>query len=162
MAVIDRFPRYEFHEDGFIISRVKSRPRILKPIKMGAYVGLQLLRSDGHIEKAYLHRLICEAHRGACPDGMECRHIDGDKANNAASNLAWGTKSQNEADKTRHGTLQVGERNPMSKLTEKQVRAMRDHRHETGESYAKIAGKFGVSTMTAYRAVTRKLWRTVK
>lgn len=162
MARIDRFPQYEFHQDGFVISMVKATPRIMKPIKMGEYVGLQLKRSDGHIEKAYLHRLICEAYHGPCPAGMECRHIDGDKNNNAAINLAWGTKSENEADKQRHQTTPEGERNGMAKLTEAEVKKMRLYRKSTGESYAKIAKSFGISTMTAYRAITGKQWRNVK
>lgn len=162
MAYIERFPEYEFHRDGFVISRVKSTPRVLKPIKMGAYVGLQLKRSDGHTEKAYLHRLICEAHHGPCPAGMECRHIDGDKKNNAAENLSWGTKAKNETDKQIHGTVSSGEKNGMAKLTSADVVNMRIRRKSTGESYAKIASDFGVSTMAAYRAITKKQWRNVK
>jgi len=162
MAKIERFPEYEFHQGGFVISMVKATPRVIKPIKMGEYVGLQLKRSDGHTEKAYLHRLICEAHHGPCPDGMECRHIDGDKKNNAASNLTWGTKSENESDKKSHGTTPVGEKNGMAKLTEDDVRQMRLHRKNTGESYAQIGRLFGISTMAAYRAIIGKQWRNVK
>ena len=159
---IDRFPDYEFHKDGFVISRVKKNPIVMKPIKMGQYVGLQLKRSDGHVEKAYLHRLICEAYYGPCPEGMECRHLDGDRSNNMASNLCWGTKSENAADKEKHRTNPSGERNAMSKLTEATVREMRSYRAKTGESYAKIGDLFGVSTMTAYRAIVKKLWKDVK
>lgn len=162
MARIDRFPKYEFHEDGFVVSRVRGAPRVMKPIKMGEYVGLQLKRSDGHIEKAYLHRLICEAHHGPCPEGMECRHMDGNKKNNASGNLTWGTKAENEADKLEHGTTPAGEKNGMAKLTGAEVERMRLHRKSTGESYAKIAKAFGVSTMTAYRAITRAQWRSIK
>ncbi|QLB38254.1 HNH nuclease [Sulfitobacter phage phiGT1] len=157
-----RFPKYEFHKDGFVISRFYQTPRILKPIRMGNYVGLTLKRIDGHLEKAYLHRLICEAHHGPCPEGMECRHKDGDKANNAASNLAWGTSQENSADKNDHGTMLVGEKNPMSKMTEEGVREMRKYREDTGESYAKIAKRFDVSAMTAHRIINNKLWRSVK
>ena len=162
MAKIDRFPCYEFDERGFVVSFVKKFPRVLRPIKMGQYVGLQLKRADGHIEKAYLHRLICEAHNGPCPSGMECRHLDGDKSNNAASNLAWGTRLENEQDKIAHGSIASGEANGMAKLTADQVRQMRSVRAETGDSYAKIAKSFGVSTMTAHRAINGKLWRNVK
>lgn len=162
MAKIDRFPDYEFHQDGFVISKIRATPRVMKPIKMGKYVGLQLKRSDGHTEKAYLHRLICEAYHGPCPGGMECRHINGDKKNNAASNLMWGTKCENEHDKIIHGTTPSGEKNGMAKLTENDVRQMREYRKNTGKSYAKIGNRFGISTMAAYRAITGKQWRNVK
>lgn len=35
---------------------------------------------------------------------MEVRHLDGIKFHNWVGNLAWGTKSENEQDKLRHGT----------------------------------------------------------
>lgn len=158
-ARIARFPQYEFHASGHVVSFQKREPRTLKPIKMGAYVGLQLARADGSREKAYLHRLICEAFNGPCPAGMQCRHLDGDKTNNAAANLAWGTKAENEADKLRHGSHVNGEKNPMSVLTEETVFQMRDDRKRTGDSYAKIAARYSVSTMTAYRAITQQSWR---
>ena len=47
----------------------------------------------------YVHRLVLEAFVGPCPEGMECRHLEGDTANNALSNLAWGTPQENAADK---------------------------------------------------------------
>lgn len=159
MANIERFPDYEFLESGHVISYKKIVPRILSPIRMGSYTGLQLARSDGLLEKQYLHRLICEAFNGPCPDGMECRHLDGNKYNNIAKNLAWGTKSENNIDKNGHGTGISGEANPMAKLTEADVKRMREYRKRTGESYKKISELYGVSAMTAYRAITEQSWR---
>lgn len=161
MAKIKRFPNYEFFETGEVVSLLKREPRILKPIRAGQYVGLSLLRDDGLIERVYVHRVICEAFNGPCPDGLQCRHIDGDKTNNAASNLAWGTKRENEDDKRMHGTLPIGEANPMAKLSQQRVRDMRSVRAATGDSYARIAKAFGVSTMTAFRAITGQSWREV-
>jgi len=159
MKKIHRFPDYEFHKDGYVVSRKKKHPIIMKPIKAGSYVGLTLWRNDGHGERVYLHRIICEAFHGPCPEGMECRHLDGDKTNNAASNLAWGTKLQNENDRKKHGTTAAGESNPMAKLTRQKVSEMRKYRADTGESYRLIGLRFGVSTMTAFRAVTGQSWR---
>lgn len=159
MKQIDRFPRYEFHEGGYVISRMKKTPIIMKPIKMGGYTGVTLTRADGHVERAYLHRLICEAFHGPCPEGFQCRHLDGDKTNNAASNLAWGSAKQNATDKLAHGTSGHGEKNPMAKLTRENVLEMREIRQKTKHSYKIIAEKFGVSTMTAFRAITGQSWR---
>jgi hypothetical protein len=50
------------------------------------------------------HALVCEAFHGPRPDGQEVRHLDGSRDNNAPSNLAWGTKSENAKDRIRHGT----------------------------------------------------------
>jgi hypothetical protein len=160
IAEIARFPKYEFHAAGFVVSMQKRNAIQMKPIKMGAYSGLQLKRADGVIEKIYLHRAICEAFHGPCPDGQVCRHLDGNRKNNAAENLAWGTPKQNNADKIAHGTTTAGERNPMSKLNHSDVLEMRRLRNGSGASFAAIASDFGVSTMTAHRAITGKSWRT--
>lgn len=158
MAYIVRFPKYAFSSEGAVISYCKISPRVLKPIKMGQYVGLTLVRDDGQQERGYLHRLIAEAFHGPCPSGMVCCHKDGDKTNNAAANLRWGTQSSNNMDKNSHGTAPHGEKNPMSKLTASQVAEMRKARALSDKSYAQIAEDFGVSTMTAFRVITKQSW----
>ena len=155
---IPRFPQYAFSECGKVISFTRRKPFVMKPIKMGEYTGLQLVRADGELEKIYLHRAIAEAWHGPCPNGMVCRHLDGKKNNNSAINLAWGSQSQNNLDKERHGTAPHGQRNPMAKLTDEKVKLMKLRREQYGESFSRIAAKFNVSTMTAYRAITGQSW----
>lgn len=155
---IERFPLYEFTEGGHVISNVRKNSITMKPIKMSTYKGLQLLKADGSYEKIYLHRAICEANLGACPVGMECRHIDGDKTNNKSSNLIWGTRLESAFDKIDHGTPGVGEDNNMAVITDEIVMEMRKYRGDTGESYKKIGFKFNISTMTAYRAIVGTSW----
>lgn len=58
-----------------------------------------------HLKFRWVHRLVCEAFHGAQP-GRQVRHLDGDSLNNCADNLSWGTQSDNEFDKVRHGTHQ--------------------------------------------------------
>lgn len=43
----------------------------------------------GEGKKAYVHRIVCEKYHGTPRKYMECHHIDGNKNNNAADNLAW-------------------------------------------------------------------------
>lgn len=63
--------------------------------------GYQAVRLAGH-ETCYVHRLVLAAFDGpAC--GRQARHLDGDPANNALTNLVWGTQSENEQDKKIHG-----------------------------------------------------------
>ena len=152
------FPDYEFYEDGQIVSNIFKAPRILRPISMGQYFGLSLRDKDGIIRRGYVHRLIAEAFHGPCPDGHQCRHLDGNRYNNAAWNLAWGLPSENAADKVKHGTSNHGENNAQAKLTMDDVNAMRAMRAIGGVSFRKIAEQFDVSTMTAFRAVTNQTW----
>lgn len=58
----------------------------------------------GSFGRRYVHQLVLEAFAGPCPRGLECRHLDGDAANNALSNLQWGTASENQRDRIAHGT----------------------------------------------------------
>jgi hypothetical protein len=49
-----------------------------------------------------VHRLVCEAFHGPPPSpNHQVRHLDGNKTNNRAENLAWGTHSENSLDAVR-------------------------------------------------------------
>jgi hypothetical protein len=158
IAGIPRFPQYQFAADGNVVSTVFKTKRTLKPIRMGEYRGLQLLGDDGKTHKAYVHRLIAEAFHGPAGEGQVCCHLNGDKNDNRAVNLTWASQSENNKQKRGHGTSPDGERNPMAKLNRNAVQAMRLARSQTGNSYAKIAEQFGVSAMTAYRAIAGQSW----
>lgn len=53
--------------------------------------------------KSKVHILVLEAFIGPRPAGMVARHLDGDPNNNHASNLAWGSYSENMHDMVKHG-----------------------------------------------------------
>lgn len=96
-----------------------------------------------------VHVLVLLAFVGPCPEGMECRHLDGNPANNRLDNLCWGTGSENWNDKRRHGTLNIlrGEDCPYSKLTEDTVREIRKRykRYSRGKDTQKsMAKEFGL------------------
>jgi hypothetical protein len=124
---------------------------------MGQYLGLTINDASGAIVKRYMHRLVLEAMVGACPGGMQARHLNGDKHDNRTANLAWGTKRQNESDKVRHGTAPRGTRNAAAKLTWHQVREIR-MLSRTGAVQRRIAEQFRVSPMTVSRIVRGQSW----
>lgn len=81
-------------------------PRIMSPGLAGAGYAMVTLCPPGKPRRhAYVHHLVLEAFVGPCPLDMECRHLDGNPANNRPDNLAWGTKQENTADKVVHGTM---------------------------------------------------------
>jgi hypothetical protein len=53
----------------------------------------------------FVHKLVLEAFVGPAPDGLVCRHLNGDPADNRLENLCWGTRKENGEDASRHGTL---------------------------------------------------------
>lgn len=61
------------------------------------------IRMAGKYHHAWVHRLVLETFAGPCPDGMECRHLNGNPKDNRLENLAWGTPSENSADTKAHG-----------------------------------------------------------
>jgi hypothetical protein len=142
--------------EGDVASTYRGRAQLLKGTRCGRYLAVAPTASGA---KRYVHALICEAFHGPRPDGHEVRHLDGDRTNNAARNLAWGTPQQNSDDKRVHGTVAAGERNPMAKLTAAIVAEMRRVRASEGLSYHLIGRRFGVSTMAAYRAVEMQSWK---
>lgn len=83
------------------------RGRSMSPApSFGGYLGY-VLRRKGKWKRLYIHTMVLEAFDGPRPTPKhQARHLDGNNRNNAAENLAWGTKVENEADKLRHGTDQ--------------------------------------------------------
>ena len=91
--VPDGFGMYDVSSLGRIRSRKSGR------IRKGFYdngwgYNRTVLSVNGAVVTAYVHRLVATAF---CVDGAgaEVNHRDGDKANNAASNLEWVTRSGN-------------------------------------------------------------------
>lgn len=151
------YKNYFFCIDGRVLSKAKKTPRQI----YGTTCGQQKYRAipvDGS-KKIYIHRTVCELFNGPPKPGQSCRHLDGNKYNNAASNLAWGSASENAKDMISHGTKLLGEKNPMAKLTAKQVQQLREKREATKMPFYKLAKEFNVSTMTAFRAATMRSWK---
>jgi DNA-binding CsgD family transcriptional regulator len=80
--------------------------------------GYQVLsRASGATGNTLVHRVVLEAFIGPCPPGLQCRHLNGNPADNRLDNLCWGTPAQNTEDKRRHGTLMYGAQKPRSHTT---------------------------------------------
>lgn len=56
-----------------------------------------------------VHRLVALAFLGECPEGQQVRHRNGDRSLPSLSNIEYGTQSDNEEDKKRHGTARTSE-----------------------------------------------------
>lgn len=83
---------------------INKRERLLaSQMNASGYLQVWLCR-DNRRSQQLVHRLVLLAFAGACPDGQEGCHGDGDKTNNAVANLRWDTRSANTHDKVRHGT----------------------------------------------------------
>lgn len=124
------------------------RRRVLKP--WSTRNGYSQVRICG--KNHSVHRLVILAFIGKCPHGMQVAHKNGDKSCNRVTNLYYATPAQNAADALLHGAMPVGSRHGNSKLVESDVAKIRK-RHEAGETYADIAGDYGLSKSGIHYAV---------
>lgn len=98
--------------------------RVLSQSDSGmGYLGVTLSK-ECHLKTIRAHRLVLDAFRGRCPDGMESCHNDGNRKNNRLANLRWDTLAANQADRLSHKTSNRGERHGMSKLKNEDVRGI--------------------------------------
>lgn len=102
--------------------------------------------------REWVHRLVLKAFVGPHPDGMETRHLNGNRGDNRVENLVWGTRAENAADKRRHGSTRNHAR-----LTEDDVRSIREAVRD-GASSAEVAQRFGVVPGYVRQIVTRRAW----
>ncbi len=111
-----------------------------------------------------VHRLVAEAFLGPCPSDREINHRDGNKANNASTNLEYVTRSENM--KHAHATglkkggqppefVARGERVAHAKLTTAKVLAIRARSHEPRSA---LAVEFGVSRSQIDRVCAGATW----
>lgn len=77
--------------------------------KPSGYLSVCLARG-GRSCNRYVHELVLIAWVGPrpSPDHEAC-HGDGNRANNALSNLRWGTYAENTEDRRKHGRIYSGE-----------------------------------------------------
>ena len=152
--------RYEVSDLGRVRSLLYRRQPVTATLKFGdSGAGYQTVWL-GRSRKAYVHHLVLAAFVGECPEGMECRHLNGNRSDNRLGNLAWGTKAQNGRDKVDHGNSLLGEANPSSVLSSSGVRLMRELR-SSGSTYPELGRRFGVSKDTARLACIGKTWSHV-
>lgn len=118
--------------------------------------------SKGNVKKSFMvHRLVCEAFHGVRPHPkMDVAHADGDRMNNAASNLRWASRKENMEDTRRNGRLAIGSRNGTAKLNEGLVATIRG-RLAKGERSSSLASEFGVGVRTISSIRTGQSWSHV-
>lgn len=162
---IRAFPGYWIYDDGRVWSSPRGRNtpgRFLSPSIMGEGYHRYVFYRDGKQCKKLAHRLVLEAFVGPCPEGMQCRHLDGNPQNNHVSNLCWGTAKENAGDKRRHGT-QVhlcGEKSGSAKLTFEEVCEIRDLALDESYSQREIAKMYETTQANVSSIKLEKSWRS--
>lgn len=62
------------------------------------------VRNPNGMKKMLIHTAVCAAFHGPKPSpDHQVRHLNGNRSDNRADNLAWGTAAENASDRARHG-----------------------------------------------------------
>jgi hypothetical protein len=81
------------------------RGRVLQPyVNRHGYPVVSLSKDGEKRRTISVHKVILQTFRGARPEGLISRHLNGNRLDSRLENLAYGTHSENEQDKVRHGT----------------------------------------------------------
>lgn len=132
-----------------------ARPCVLK----NGYLAVRAMTEASSVRTVYVHELVALAFHGPRPVRNHIRHLDGNQRNNRAENLAYGTAMENIHDTIRLGRHAHGETSGRSKLTDDQVRAIRDMRAIMRQ--AELAALFGVCKSTISMVSRKITWAHV-
>lgn len=143
--------------------------RILRPVMTAKGYQCCTFQVDKVRRNVRIHRAIVEAWIGPIPKGYEVNHIDGNKVNNAPSNLEIVTSLENNRHAARLGLKASGVTNGAHtqphrrrrgvqqgncKLTEAAVLAIR----QSTEPLSRMAAIYGVHKTLISQIRRRKLW----
>ena len=150
--VIARQPKYEVSNMGNI--RRSDTGRLLKPrFQVNGY-----LRVNFGKDTQLVHRLAATAFLKPDAARPTVNHLDGDKTNNEACNLAWATLAENNAHSA-HKRLAVNNPKRAMKLTLEIAQQIREA-HAAGTRSAQIAARFDISPAMVRNIAYGRSWRT--
>lgn len=131
---------------------------VLKPYATErGYLRIQLSR-DNAPRRFMVHRLVAEAFVPN-PEGKRfVNHRNGDPTDNRAENLEWVTQRENQLHAYDRGLQAAGSGHGRAKLTEEQVREIRD-RHAAGETQTALAQEYPVNQSMISKIVRGQFWQ---
>lgn len=132
----------------------KKNKEVLEPkmlsIKIGSsgYPCVAIWSNDAIKKMPNVHVLVAEAFLGPRPEGMVVCHKNDDKSDARLENLEYGTHSKNKQQAIKNGAAPFGEKHPQSKLTNDEVRQIKEMLSVGNLTHKQIGDIFGVSRFT--------------
>ena len=163
------FSRYMASNYGRIISLNYKRSGAKKLIAPSAskdgYLQSMFLDDNAKYVTKKIHKLVAIAFYGVCND-KEVNHKDGNKGNNNSVNLEYVTRSENVQHAFDNGLAKglSGSKNGNSKLTDDQVRYIRERKKYGGLHWGReqIANELGISAAHVKDIANSKtLWKHI-
>jgi hypothetical protein len=178
MEIWKPIPNFGSHYEASDLGNIRVKDRIIKKriFKKNFEIGEQLYKgkilkqstnkrgyksvSIGYDNKTMtprVGRLILMAFKGLPKDGEFCCHNNNDPSDNRIENLRWGDQKDNMRDRTARGKYFKGEDHVMSKLSNDQIREIRN----LNELNSVLAKRYGVDNSTIGRIKKNKTWKHV-
>lgn len=139
--------------------------------KKGGHLSITLNRSVSKVVVTVLkHRFVYYYfHRDEMFKHQVVRHLNDIPDDNRIENLAAGSYKENAGDISYEKRIASLPENHVKdfvercrKLSDEQVREIRDIRESVGTPYYRIAEQYGISTMTVHRLCNGVSWNTIK
>lgn len=152
---------YRITPDGLLISPVGRGRTLRGSIDSEGYRYTNRLHC-GTRQKLYFHRLQAYQKFGDAIFGenVVVRHLDGDKLNNKADNIAIGNQSDNAMDRCPKERLEHALKGSavQKKLTDEQAQQLRQD-SLNGVPYSELVKKYGISKSTVSYIVNNKTYK---
>lgn len=138
--------------------RIRSSRKVMKPAVINSG-HRQVNLTDWPNHKHFLiHRLVAAAFLPNPEGKSDVNHIDGNKANNRASNLEWMSNGDNQRHSVSAGIRRLGATHHKSKLTDDDVLSIRREVRDSTATVPELARRFMISTVQVRNIVQRKSW----
>lgn len=143
MTTVKHTPGYEITRDGRVFSiasnwRGYGRREMRQTLNDDGYPSVRIT-VNGKRKRIAVHVLVAREYLPPRPStSHEVRHLDGDKMNPSAGNLAWGTPKENADDRERHGRTSRGARHSAAIKNSNQAAGTRAFRQRQREDRAHV------------------------
>ena len=159
-----QFPSYCVSEYGDVVC-VKRNALMKGFVDYDGYRSFKLTGSDGVKRQVSAHRLVAFTFLPPpTREQSQIRHKDGSKMHCHYTNLAWCDAAKNREDTVSHSTSATrGERNPKSKLSDADIKAIRAAHRDIKEGriemkVGELADSYGVHIATICNIASGKSW----
>lgn len=142
---------YEITEQGEVINKHNGHVRKPQPNSKG-YLRVQIAGKN-----LFVHRLVAEKYVPNPNSYNQVNHIDGNKNNNAASNLEWVTNQENRDHAMENFLHLQGEDTPGAKLDWTKVNFIRENSNKY--TTTELANMFEVSCSTIRDVIKYRTWK---
>lgn len=147
-----------------VVNNRRVKGRVLKPFQdKDGYKKVNLVMGGKKRRQFMIHRLVSKMFIPNPENKPEVNHKDGNKQNNNIDNLEWVTKRENARHAWDNGLKEaiIGENCSWHKLTDKDVRDIRDM-YETGEyTQVELGKRFDVAHQTISKIVNYKIRNSI-